>query len=161
MDFDALVSINRAVVGLTGEPHEYAEADRRKLASLIHEVEERGDNLDFDEAVREKASLLVFKIASGQYFRAGNKRTALVAGLAFLVKNGRTIDIRNTEFVSTVDRAGIAAASLDDVYGVIERLQTKSKTERRGWDGVVRTLVEANGEFLARLSAQAAREPRS
>ena len=152
MDFDALANVNKAVVSLTGEPHGYADADKRKLSSLIEEVEHRADNQDFEEAVPEKASLLIFKVATGQYFRAGNKRTALVAGLAFLLKNGYTIDITNSELVSTVDRVGIAAASLDDLYAVMGELKSKSKTNRRGWDGVTKSVVESNKDFLTRLA---------
>jgi prophage maintenance system killer protein len=153
MDFDVLVNVNKTVVDLTGEPHSFTEADRSKLAELVQEVEQRADNQEFEEAVPEKASLLMFKIASGQYFRAGNKRTALVAGLAFLAKNGYSVDITNPELVSTVDRVGVAAAGLDDLNALIRDLKKKAKTERRGWDGVVEALVEANRAFLTDLAA--------
>jgi len=153
MDFDTLVSVNKEVASLTGEPHEYSKADGLKLAGLVKEVEQRADNQDFDEAVVEKAALLVYKVASGQYFRSGNKRTALVAGLAFLMKNGSTLDLENAEFVSTVDKAGIAAADLDDLYGVMRELVAKTKAERKGWDGVVKGVVERNKEFLTRLAS--------
>jgi death-on-curing family protein len=153
MDFDVLVNVNRAVVDLTGEPHAFAEADRRKLAELVQEVEQRADNQEFEEAVPEKASLLMFKIASGQYFRAGNKRTALVAGLAFLAKNGYSVDMTNSELVTTVDRVGVAAAGLDDLNALIRDLKKKAKTDRRGWDGAVKALVEANRVFLTDLAA--------
>lgn len=153
MDFSDLVNVNREVVGLTGEPHGYAEADGRKLASVVKEVEERADYLEFQEAVPDKASLLIFKIASGQYFRAGNKRTALVAGLAFLLKNGYSMDIRKPELVSTVDRAGMAAASLDDLFAVMGDLMSKSKSDRRGWDKVTKSVVDDNKDFLAKLGA--------
>lgn len=153
MDFETLVDVNREVVALTGEPHEYSDADGEKLASLIKEVELRADNQDPEEAVPEKASLLVFKVASGQYFRAGNKRTALVAGLTFLAKNGYKIDIADPEFVSTVDRVGIAAANLDDLYGVMRRLAAKSAVERKGWDKALRQRVESNKDFLTKMGA--------
>lgn len=153
MDFETLVSVNREVVALTKEPFGYTTADRQKLASLVKEVEARADNQDFEEAVAEKAALLVFKIASGQYFRAGNKRTALVAGLAFLVKNGFTLDVQNAELVSTVDKAGMAAANLDDLYAVMEGLVSKTKTERKGWEGAVKVVVEANRDFLTGLAS--------
>ncbi len=42
--------------------------------------------------------------------------------MAFLKMNGRSIDIRRQELVSVVDRAGIAAASLNDVEEVIRKL---------------------------------------
>ncbi len=153
MDLDTLVGVNREVVALTREPHEFSPADGRKLANLIKEVETRADNQEYEEAVAEKASLLVYDIARGQYFHAGNKRTALVAGLAFLVKNGHTMDIESSEFVETVDRAGIAAADLDDLYGVVRGLVSKSKAERRAWDSVVKGVVEAHRTFLTGLGA--------
>lgn len=153
MDFETLVGVNKEVVALTGEAHQYSGADGEKLSSLIKEVELRADNQDPEEAVPEKASLLVFKVASGQYFHAGNKRTALVAGLAFLAKNGYRVDITDAEFVSTVDRAGIAAASLDDLYGVMRRLAVKSAVERKGWDKAVRQIVESNKDFLTEMGS--------
>ena len=153
VDFEALVEVNMAVVALTKEKHEYSSADGRKLRSLVKEVEQRADNQEFDEAVAEKAALLVYDIARGQYFHAGNKRTALVAGLAFLTKNGHSIDIEDEEFVSTVDKAGIAAADLDDLYAVIRGLVSKGKVERRGWDAVVKGAVQKHEEFLTKLAS--------
>jgi len=153
MDFETLVEVNKEVVALTGERHGYSRADGEKLSKLIEEVELRADNQDYEEAVAEKAALLMYKVASGQYFHAGNKRTAIVAGLAFLAKNGYALDIRKEEFVSTVDKAGIAAADLDDLYAVIMGLVTKSKTERKGWDGAVKGVVASNKEFLTRLAS--------
>lgn len=152
MDFETLVGINREVVALTGEPHEYTEADRQKLLELIDEVTKRADNQELGEAASEKAALLVFKVASGQYFRAGNKRTALIAGLVFLTKNGYTADITSADFVSTVDRAGIGAASLDDVHDAVRRIVTKRATERKGWDSATKAAVAANKAFLTRLA---------
>ena len=152
MDFECLVDINRQVVALTGEPHGYSQADREKLSGLLKEVEQRADNQEFDEAVPDKATLLVFRVASGQYFQAGNKRTALVAGLAFLLKNGRKIDIEDPEFVSTADRVGMAAATLDDLYRHVQRLLVKSPAERKGWDKVVRHVVDSKKDFLTKMA---------
>ena len=148
LDFDTLADINRRVVELTGEPHAYSPADGEKLAGLVKEVEQRADNQELQEAVPEKAALLVYKIASGQYFRAGNKRTALVAGLVFLAKNGYKIDVTNSGFVSTVDKVGVAAATLDDLYGVLRRLAVKSKVERKGWEKLIEQSIESDKEFL-------------
>jgi len=153
MDLPTLVQVNKEVVALTGEPHEYSPADGEKLAALISEVEARANNQDFQEAVPEKAALLVFKIASGQYFRAGNKRTALVAGVTFLVKNGLSMDIRNSTFVSTVDRVGVAAASLDDLFEVMTGLVRKSPTERKGWENAIGQVIATNRTFLVRLGS--------
>jgi death-on-curing family protein len=153
IDFETLLGVNMAVVDLTKEKHEYSPADGRKLRSLVTEVEQRADNQEFEEAVAEKAALLTYDIARGQYFHAGNKRTALVAGLAFLSKNGHSIDIENEEFVATVDKAGIAAANLDDLYAVMRGLISKRKAERRGWDAVVKRSVEEHREFLTKLAS--------
>jgi len=153
VDFETLLGVNMAVVDLTREKHEYTSADGRKLRSLVKEVEQRADNQEFEDAVAEKAALLVYDIARGQYFHAGNKRTALIAGLAFLVKNGHSIDIENDEFVSAVDKAGIAAADLDDLYAVIRGLVTKAKPDRKGWDVVVKGAVDKHREFLTKLAS--------
>jgi prophage maintenance system killer protein len=153
MDFEVLVGVNRAIVALTGEPHAYSEADRGKLAALVKEVEGRANNRAPGEAIPEKASLLMFKIASGQYFRAGNKRTALISGAAFLQKNGYTMNIQDAPLVDAVDRAGVGAAGLDDVYAVIDSLLAKSKVDRKGWESLVASLIDANKEFLAGLAA--------
>ena len=153
LDFETLVGVNIAVVSLTKENHEYSSADGRKLQSLVREVEQRADNQEFEDAVAEKAALLVYDIARGQYFHAGNKRTALVAGLVFLNKNGHTINIEDAEFVSTVDKAGIAAADLDDLDAVIRGLISKGKVERRGWGAVVKGAVQKHQEFLTKLAS--------
>ena len=154
MDLPTLAIVNKEVVLLTREPHEYSKADGEQLESLLKEVEARADNQDFEEAIPEKASLLVFKLASGQHFRAGNKRTALVAGLVFLRKNGYKVDISNPELVSVVDKAGMAGASLDDVYEVMGRLAVKSAAERRAWESSAKQLVKSNSEFLTDIGTQ-------
>ncbi len=153
MDLDLLVSINKQVVSFTREPHEYSAADGQQLGALLDEVMSRADKQDFEEAVPEKASLLVFKIASGQHFHAGNKRTALVAGLVFLRKNGYKIRMDDPDFVSVVDKAGMAAVSLDDLHGVIRRLIAKSPAERKGWENAVKQTVELNKKFLTEIGS--------
>lgn len=153
MDFETLADVNKQVVALTGEPHEYTLADGEKLAGLIQEVGQRADNEEPEEAIPEKAALLVFKVASGQYFHAGNQRTALVAGSAFLSRNGYALDIKNTEFATAVDKAGIAAVTLDELYEAMEAHISKAKTDRRRWESVVAAVVEANKDFLTRLAS--------
>ena len=153
MGFEDLVNVNRVVVALSKEEHAYSAADGEKLSSVVNEVEARADNLAPEEAIPSKASLLVFRLASGQYFRAGNKRTALVAGAAFLLKNGYALDLKNPSLVDTVDRAGVGSATLDDVYAAIGDRLTKTRSDRKGWGGVVGSLVQANGDFLTKLAA--------
>jgi death-on-curing family protein len=122
LDFDTLVLINKEVVSLTRETHGYDEDDETRLKALLRSVKELDADKRRKDVITEKAALLVFKIASGQNFHEGNKRTALVAGLAFLRMNGSTLDIKDAELVSVVDRAGVATATLKDVKDVLERL---------------------------------------
>ncbi len=152
-DFETLVAVNREVVALTNEPHGYSEPDGRKLEELVREVEQRADNQAFDEAVVEKAALLIFKLASGQYFRTGNKRTALVAGAVCLAKNGYSLDLGNPDLVSIVDKTGIADASLDELYELLRKQITKSSAERRGWEKAVVQIVASKKDVLTEMGA--------
>ena len=152
-DFDDLVEINKEVVALTREPSDYSAADKAKLEALVSEVSQRADNQEFEEAVHEKVSLLVYKLACGQYFKAGNQRTALVAGQAFLRKNGYSIELRNRSLISAVDKAGVAAASLDDLFNVMDGLVAKSPTDRKGWEKVATQIIESNRRFLTDLGS--------
>jgi len=122
LDFDALVLINKQVVSLTEERHEYDEEDEKRMKALLRSVKELDVGKNVNERIIEKAALLIFRIASGQNFHEGNKRTALVAGLAFLRMNGYTLDIRDQRLVSVVDRAGVATATLKEVKDVLQKL---------------------------------------
>ena len=148
MDFDALLAVNKEVVLLTGESHEFSKADGDKLKELLAEVETRASNQSFPDAVTDKAAFLVFKLAAGQHFKGGNKRTALVAGLVFLRKNGFKLDVSDAAFVSVVDKVGIAAASLDDLYTEMERLVKKSTANRKSWEALTKDTVTSNLAFL-------------
>jgi death-on-curing protein len=152
-DFDSILVVNREVVRLTKEPHEISHPDGEKIEELLSEVEERATGEDLEKAIPIKASYLVFKLASGQHFRNGNKRTALVAGLVFLKKNGYNMDITNPGLVSAVDKAGIAAATMDDIYAVVSELATKSPMERSSWEASVKKVVGANKKFLTEVGS--------
>ncbi len=84
LDFSIVAKINRGVVALTKDLHEYSEDDEEKLKIKLTGIKSEGSDEDFKEAVTRKAALLMFGIASGQHFHEGNKRTALVAGAACL-----------------------------------------------------------------------------
>jgi len=154
MDLPTLIAINKEVVLLTKEPHEYSKADGEQLELLLKEVASRADNQIFEQAIPEKASLLVFKLASGQHFRAGNKRTALVAGLVFLRKNGYKIRIDDAKLVSVVDKVGMARASLDDLYDVMGSLAVKSAVERKAWMSAMKQAVGSNAKFLTDIGSE-------
>ncbi len=152
-DFDGLLSVNQQVVALTGEKHEFTKADGEKLKELLSEVEGRAVNEGLEEAVPEKAAFLVFKLASGQHFRNGNKRTALVAGLVFLRKNGYKMEMSDPGFVSAVDKVGIAAATLDDLYMAMEKSVSKSTQERKSWETAIEGTIDANKAFLTDMGS--------
>jgi prophage maintenance system killer protein len=123
IDFDTLVRINKEAASLTADKHEYTAEDERRMRSLLKRVEEvEPANGRTEAEILEKASLLMYGIASGQHFHEGNKRTALVAGLAFLEMNGLTLDIKNPDLLAVVDKAGISAAGLNDVRGILQKL---------------------------------------
>ncbi|MDA4127863.1 MAG: type II toxin-antitoxin system death-on-curing family toxin [Thaumarchaeota archaeon] len=122
LDFPTLVLINREVVSLTGEKHEYDQEDESRIKSLAEEIVREYNQEEFRESIVRKTSLLVFRIATGQHFHEGNKRTALVAASAFLRMNGCSVNIKDEGFVSVVDRAGIAAANLNEIESVLRRL---------------------------------------
>ncbi len=121
-DFQTLVDINKEVVSLTGDKHEYTREDERELRQLLTEVQETANAEERKESIMQKVSLLVFRLASGQHFHEGNKRTALTAAETFLRANGYTIDISDKELVRVVDKAGIGQASLSKVREVMRRL---------------------------------------
>ncbi len=121
-DFQILVQINKEVVSLTGDIHEYTSEDERKLRQLLSEVQETANTEERNESIIQKVSLLIFGLVSGQHFHEGNKRTALTAGESFLRANGYSIDISSKELVQVVDKASIGQAGLSEVIGIIRRL---------------------------------------
>ncbi len=122
LDFSIVAKINRSVVALTKDLHEYSEDDEEKLKIKLTGIKSEGSDEDFKEAVTRKAALLMFGIASGQHFHEGNKRTALVAGAAFLRMNGYEVDLEAPDLVAIIDKAGIGLATLNDVDETVKRL---------------------------------------
>lgn len=116
-----VAKINRDVVALTKDLHEYTEDDEEKLKIKLAGIESEGSDEDFKEAVMRKASLLMFGIASGQHFHEGNKRTALVAGSAFLKMNGYELDLKAPDLAAIMDKAGVGLATLNDVHETVKR----------------------------------------
>ncbi len=122
LDLETLVRINKRIVSLTRDKHEYTEEDKRSLRDLLAAVENTANEEERVESLIRKASLLVLRIASGQHFHEGNKRTALVAAESFLKVNGYTIDIQDSDIVDIVDKASIGQASLSKVDMISRRL---------------------------------------
>ena len=122
LPFEILVRINREVVSLTKERHHSSEDDERSIRQLLVEVEETANDVGRSESIIQKASLLIFRIARGQYFYEGNKRTALVALQSFLAGNGFTMEIRDKDLTKIIDEVGIGHGSLSKVSQVVRRL---------------------------------------
>ncbi|MBI2184258.1 MAG: type II toxin-antitoxin system death-on-curing family toxin [Thaumarchaeota archaeon] len=121
-DLSTLAKINKEVVSLTNELHEYNKDDEAKLTLILKAVRSEARKQKFKEAVTRKASLLLYRIASGQHFYEGNKRTALVACLAFLQMNGYTINIKDKTLVAVIDKTSVLNASLNDTYQILKKL---------------------------------------
>ncbi|MBI3859490.1 MAG: type II toxin-antitoxin system death-on-curing family toxin [Thaumarchaeota archaeon] len=122
LDFATLLLINKEVVALTNEKHEHDEEDDRRLRALTDAVVRNYNQEDREIALVRKAALLAFRIATGQHFHEGNKRTALVAASAFLKFNGCSIDIKADGLVSVIDRVGVARATLNELEAVMKKL---------------------------------------
>jgi prophage maintenance system killer protein len=154
LDFDTLVFINKQVVSITGDRHGYAEEDAARMKALLKDVEDTAGAGDASGDVLEKASLLMFRIASGQNFHEGNKRTALVAGAAFLRLNGYTLEVKDPDLVSVVDRAGMSTAGLDDVRTVLRDRVKRGKRRTQVARRTVEEIVKRNREFLSYIGSE-------
>ncbi len=117
-----MVQINAEVVSLTGDKHEYTVEDERKLKRLLTDIEGTANDQERNESIIQKGSLLIFKIANGQHFHEGNKRTAFVAAETFLKANGYTIDMQNKDLLQVVDKASLGQAGLSEVSKIVRRL---------------------------------------
>ncbi len=122
LEFETLAKINEEVVVLTGERHSYTKDDEQNIRGLLAEVKNAANEGERSECVIQKVSLLVFRIASGQHFHEGNKRSALVAGQTFLKANGYMMNIQNKDLVRVVDEAGVGKADLSKLNTVIRAL---------------------------------------
>jgi hypothetical protein len=47
-----------------------------------------------------------------------------------------------------VDKVGMAAAGLDDVYSAMEDLVKKGEADRKSWSSVLKKAIEDNKDFL-------------
>jgi len=121
-EFNEIVEINRRVVNLTGDAHFYDADDAMKIRGILEDLEAIYNDLEPEEQITRKAALLIHRMASGQCFHEGNKRTALIAAQFFLRQNGYDIDIKDKELLTVLDRSAILTATLKDVYPEIRRL---------------------------------------
>ncbi len=120
-DFEAVTRINQRVVSLTANEHAYTRYDERRLRQLIDDVKATANNEEEHESVTEKVSLLLYRIAGGQYFHEGNKRTAFETAKVFLRANGYSMDVRDTDLLRVIDRVAIGQASLSEVRSIVRR----------------------------------------
>ena len=68
--------------------------------------------------------------------------------------NGYSVDIKDEELVRVVDKSGIAAANLNEVYELIMRLIRMSRSERKMWEATIKEVVESNKDFLIYIGSE-------
>ena len=68
--------------------------------------------------------------------------------------NGYSVDIKDEELVRVVDKSGIAAANLNEVYELIIRLISLSKNERKMWEATIKEVVDSNKDFLIYIGSE-------
>lgn len=84
-------------VNLTGEPHQLRDA------GLLESAIAAPYNFCVYEGERDILTLgirLMLKIAQNHPFAQGNKRTAFIAGIAFIERNGLFVELPNIELVA-------------------------------------------------------------
>lgn len=89
---ESVLNIHEAILKDTKE--DKGLAPHTSLFSALHRIE---DHITYDalEDVHEIAALYGIAIAKGHCFNNGNKRTALVSMLTFLLLNNIEIDVSN------------------------------------------------------------------
>lgn len=91
------VRLNALQVGDTGEPHHLRDA------GLLDSAMASPLNLHGYEGVKDILTLgirLMLKLAQNHPFAQGNKRTAFIAGLVFIERNGLFVELPNMELVA-------------------------------------------------------------
>ncbi|WP_353665550.1 type II toxin-antitoxin system death-on-curing family toxin [Microbacterium sp. che218] len=98
--------------------------DHATLRSQLHRPESNSYGQDVFEGIWEKAAVLVHGVASTQTFHNGNKRTAWLACLLFLIANG--YDVEDLPVVDAEVFVRAVAANAVDVSKAAEWLETHS-----------------------------------
>ena len=114
LEREELVSINREVVKLSGDPHGIiSEANLNHVIEAVKlKYESQGDSLFL------KAAFIIDYLANkGHVFIEGNKRTAETATITFLRSNGFFFEERNqnelADFVLSVARGEKSIAAIE------------------------------------------------
>ncbi len=97
LDADFAINLNAMQVGDTGEPHQVRDI------GLLESAMAAPYNLSAYEGERDILTLgirLMLKIAQNHPFVQGNKRTAFIAGVAFIERNGLFVELPNMEMVA-------------------------------------------------------------
>jgi death-on-curing family protein len=111
-----IIEINRSVVSLTKDEHSFDEYDRSRLSQILDEMKTEGENPSVKTIkgrIVKKASYLMFRLASGQHFHEGNKRTAIVATATFLAANGFVMPQGNPAIERLLDKIAIGSPDVD------------------------------------------------
>ncbi|KIS03202.1 type II toxin-antitoxin system death-on-curing family toxin [Paucilactobacillus wasatchensis] len=91
---DIVIAINHQVIELNGVPDQIATIkDANALNALITLPKQQAFDQELYPSIAAKGTSLFVKIIKKHVFADGNKRTAVIALLLFLRKNGFTLNV--------------------------------------------------------------------
>lgn len=91
-----IILTNKRALEFTGEEHGYKENDMESLKIMLANLRKVGRReSSFKQRMLKKSSFLMYRLARGQRFYEGNKRTAFMVTREFLLENGYTLPTSN------------------------------------------------------------------
>lgn len=110
------------MVALTKDEHKYTEHDEKEIRRLLSDTRRVANREEQSDSIIEKVSLLIYRIAGGQHYLEGNKRTALAVAETFLKFNGYTMDIGDKSLLDILSKVAVGQASLSSVRDIVRQL---------------------------------------
>jgi prophage maintenance system killer protein len=98
---DQVAGLNRSAIKFAnnqpGQKQVHALRDRGGLESCVGSIFYQSSGGYLSLPIEKMAGLLLYRIAEGQYFVDGNKRTSVLACVAFLSTNGLKLHVVDDE----------------------------------------------------------------
>lgn len=89
---DQIIGLNQKIRGIKDQPR-----DSSGLISCLGGIFYQSLNGYYHIPIEKMAGMLLYRLAQGQYFLDGNKRTALLSTVYFLGNNGYSLKIDREE----------------------------------------------------------------
>ncbi len=121
-----IIKINEYVCNEGGNPHMQLAGASGKIESAIHSAFYPGSYPFVHGGVAGMAGALTFYLTQAHAFQDGNKRTAAIAGSAFMEMNGWElryaidIDTHRNDFADMILKCASGEASKEEVIGWFE-----------------------------------------